>query len=99
MKVGEIVRVLDGSYTLEIKDNKLEATSGTSLVAEGSFIIIATNCSLPGKTVRLYWDKHAEERNDTIIKSISSDRIVFIQKRFLTSVHKCNICPNCGQKI
>ena len=94
MKDGTIVKVHDGSYSWAITGKGLQHTSGNELMALGKFIVIATGCDLPADDIC-----DNQERNNTVIKSITSGLVVFIQERFLTPVHLCNVCPNCGKSI
>ena len=93
-KVGEIVRVMDGSYSLEIADFTLKHVYGVDLQNEGKWSIIAINCDLPADNIF-----NSNQRNNTIIKSLTHNRIVFIQERSLYSVHQCNKCPHCGAQL
>lgn len=94
MEKGMLVRVFDGSYSLELCGTELKQSSGTVLIAEGVYQVIATNCVLPAGDSLC-----GKKTNDTIIISLGSGKIVFIQQRFLAIAHQCNTCPNCGQKL
>lgn len=90
MKIGDKVKVTDGSYALSIICNKLEHTSGNALIAMGQHTTVAVECDLPAD------DRKGNERNDTIIRS-PSGTVTFIQERFLVSTIKC--CPECGKAL
>jgi hypothetical protein len=89
MEEGAIVKAIDGSYSVKIGKTKL-LFSGN--ICQGQrYILIATNCDLPS-------DKK-NQRNDVVMKDLTTGDILFAQERFLRTIHQCEICPRCGQKI
>lgn len=94
MKTGDIVTVFDGSYSYAYRNGKLDHSSGVEL-GNGSFEIIATKCDLPADNSF----PASKERNNTVIRRLDDNLLVFIQERFLHLKHTCNICPHCGEKI
>ena len=78
LKVGDIVKPFDGSYTMSIKDTVLEATYGIDINYE-EWKILALNCKVPASDVT--------NDNDTIIQS-ATGRVVFIKERFLNFIRK-----------
>jgi hypothetical protein len=85
MKQGDIVKICDGRWSLEIVGNELRHTYGINLTPL-EWVIVATGFkSLP--TDDGQWDDVPD--NDTIVRH--NHRIVFTHSRFLT-LAKCPIC-------
>jgi len=94
MKKGDMVKFHDGSYTLIYDENKgLVSTSGTHLIAEGIFEVLAVGCKLPST-------QHCEF-NNIIVIGVESRILVFAQAQMVSTVHGCHniTCPNCGEVI
>jgi len=89
MKVGDKVKVFDGSYSLSIKSGKLEPNYGLYLKRYGSHTVVAIDCDLPAAG--------NDERNDTVIIADSNGIVTFIQENFLMPTKR--YCPTCGQVI
>ena len=87
MKVGDKVRVLDGSYSLAVKASQLEPNYGIYLQNYGVHTIFAMDCDLPAAS--------AHERNNTVIVADSNGIVTFIQRKYLTPDVK--YCSRCGQ--
>jgi len=90
IEVGDIVMVIDGSFSCTLENFKLKMSHGYDLNEE-PWAVIAVDCDLPNKEIDLDWSHF---RNDTIIQSMRDNRICFTQARFLksvTSTRKCTI--------
>ena len=94
-KKGDIVKIHDGSYSQTItEEGRIEDTHGRQLT-DRKFEVIATGCDLPGKT----YTAMSNERNNTILRALDNNQIIFIQSRMFTLAHRCDCCPNCGKEI
>lgn len=96
MKKGVIVRVIDASWSLIAGDGRLYHPNIKNNSRE-LWEILATNCKLPISDDSKILKKG--EFNNTILRSLDSNRILFTQARFLTFVHHCRTCPHCGEII
>jgi len=90
MKKGDRVVIDDGSFSKQVKDNKLSHGPGGDRYKNlqdddrKQYVIIETGCSFP-KT----GSQHT--CNNTVIQIIKSDKVIFIEERFLklvSSKHK-----------
>ena len=92
MNKGDVVKVLDGSYSVKITDNGLEAEYGINLEKEGQ-IVVETGLSLPAST----YLSGRSQRNDTILRGVDSGQITFIKLAFCRPVKQ--FCEYCGQRL
>jgi hypothetical protein len=81
--VGAKVKVTDGSYSSAIVNAEYVHLFGTEL-SPRTFTVLATNLSLPALDCTGYVNH--EQVNDTIIKDVLSNNIIFIQERFLREI-------------
>lgn len=80
MKKGDVVIITDGSWTRSIVGGKLVEEFLNDGDEKGKqYIVIETGCSFP-KTGSL------RTFNNTVIQAIDSDKVVFIEERFLELV-------------
>ena len=82
MKKGDKVVIDDGSWTREIKDNKLVRGPGSD--DDKQYVVIETGCKFP-----LYDGmsrQKDENRSDTVIQAVDSGEVVFIFEGFLRPV-------------
>jgi hypothetical protein len=95
IKEGDIVEVVDGSYSIEIIESGELVSTGAN-ITQRRFEVVSTNCDLPAKW---FHDTEKPIRNDTILRDIDNGQTVFIQNRFLQLKHRCNTCASCGQQL
>ena len=94
IKAGDIVKCTDGSYSYAIgKDGKLNGNFRK--IRDFKYEVIGANCRLPTR-ITIHG---GEGTNDTILRNLEDNEISFNQERFLMLAHRCNSCPNCGEKI
>lgn len=92
-KEGDIVQPCDGSYAVTInEDGLIEDIHGIQIIPR-KFEIIGIDCDLPSRV------SNQDERNNTILRALDNNQIVFIQQRMFNLAHRCNCCPSCGEKI
>ena len=92
-KEGDIVKPHDGSYAVTInEDGRKEDIHGINIIPS-KFEIIGIDCDLPARV------SNPDERNNTILRALDNNQIVFIQSRMVTLVHRCDCCPSCGKEI
>ncbi len=89
IKEGDIVYIFDGSYSMIIKNDKLEITA--SNLSDNEYKVIAT-----GQT-HLPTDQGHGSHNNTIVRQLFTNDYVFTQMRFLE--FKPKTCRACGQEI
>jgi len=92
LKVGDFVKVLDGSYSLRItSDNILEHSSGIEMQVDSPMEVIGISENLPTDTDFLF----KGEKNNVILKGISGDIYFSLSRR----VYIAEICPHCHKPI
>ena len=85
---GDKVKVVDSSYSYYIGEDGLKNTA--CLQSMGEHEVIQTDCKMPmwyrvfGKKLDSCYDKTPD--NDTLIKQLSTGKIISIQERFLQKV-------------
>lgn len=85
MKKGDVVVTDDGSFSRTIKDGKLihgpggDKYTGTENSDRKQYVIVETGCSFPGTG-------SSNSFNNTVIQAIESNKVVFIEERFLELV-------------
>ncbi len=93
-KKGDIVKPHDGSYVIGLsEEGQLETVSGLS-ITDRKFEVIATKCQLPASKSCV-----GKEVNNTILRALDNNQIIFIQSRMFTLDHRCDCCPSCGKEI
>ena len=91
IKVGDKVKVTDGSYTLLLKEDSVVDTYGIEINYE-YWNVILTGMSFPVGSDGL---KH-DWTNNAMIQSQRDGRLVFISSKFLRLVKQC---PHCHKDI
>ena len=86
MKKSDVVTIHDGSWTRSVVNGKLVR----EYLAYGDgkdkqYKIVETGCSFPN-TGSLYGLNGKPSFNNTVIQAIDSDKVVFIEERFLKLV-------------
>ena len=85
---GDIVRPFDGSYSLGIRGNgRFYARHGIDL-KKHEFEVIATDCKLPAENSLSEIAGCQTKYNDTILRDVKSDEIVFIQSDLVKKVEE-----------
>lgn len=79
MKIGSKVKVIDGSWSLRLDNKKFERSYGIQLAGR-EFEVLHTDMKLPSTDDGTF--------NNTIIKDVNNNEIVFIQERFLREMPK-----------
>ena len=87
---NDIVAIFDGSYSIELKDKLLNPRR--NICTGLTYIVLATDLKLPTR-------QGDGSVNDTIVQEITDRNYIFTQKQFLRLKHRCDHCPNCGDKI
>jgi len=87
-KEGDIVNVLDGSWSFTIINGELKHRYGYELTKK-EFKILGLDCRLPTDDN----DLSGIPYNNVILINIDTQEIVFSQKRFLKLIYRC--CPYC----
>lgn len=82
MKKGDVVVIKDGSYSRSLIDRKL--VHEVKHWRSEQFVIIEVNCKFP--TIDEYQVMYQLTFNNTVIQAIDSDKVVFIEERFLRPV-------------
>lgn len=80
MEIGSRVKVFDGSWSLIVDNNNKYKHGYGIYLNKKEFKVLGIGLKLPSTDEGIY--------NDTIIKDINSDEIVFIQERFLKEIPK-----------
>lgn len=83
MKKGDIVTVKDGSYSRSVINGKLIHELGAGRPGE-KFTVIEISCKFP--TTDEYQTMYQPTFNNTVIQAVDSDKVVFIEERFLKLV-------------
>lgn len=90
MRIGEVARLTDASYTLELTDEGLKHTYLGVTDKGQAWRIIATNLTLPGE---IFLGKG--HINDTIIQNVEHPkRFVFVKEKYLEYLN----CPTCKRE-
>ena len=85
MKAGDLVTIRDYSYSKEVKDGELQQV----VYSHQQFIVVETDCKFPNPHQYQLGDRHF---NNTVIQAVDSDKVVFIEERFLRpTTHKITI--------
>ena len=84
MKKGDIVTIGDASYNMVLRNGKILDLSGCTLFNR--------NCEVIETGIYV-------NDCDIIVKALDNKDIIYTCDRFLKLVHRCNICPNCGENI
>lgn len=85
MEIGSRVKVIDGSWSLKLDNKEFKHAWGIDL-ANREFEVLNINMKLPSYN---YEEKFKEDIfNDTVIKDINNNEIVFIQERLLREIQK-----------
>lgn len=80
MKKGDVVTICDGSWSRSVVDGKLiHENLAFAHEAGKQYVVIETGCSFPGTG-------NSNSFNNTVIQAIDSDKVVFIEERFLELV-------------
>jgi len=84
MKIGTRVRLTDGSYGMIIENGGIK--SGGNLVDGCIYEVMATGMKLPTD----YYPCNASSThwNDTILRNIATDKLVFVESRFIRELSK-----------
>lgn len=97
MKKGDIVIVRDSSYSKVVTKHGLEDGYGGTRVRGRQCVIIELDCRFPNP--HQYQVKN-NEYNNTVIRIIETDEIVFIDEQFLKpAIHKVMIDLKQGDSI
>ena len=83
MKKGDKVKIRDFSYSQCVVGCKLQDYNGLFGDAKGEFVVVEVDCKFPQTVNQKYWYPDGKEYNDTVLQSIQSGRVVFIEERFL----------------
>jgi len=86
MNKGDVVKVIDGSWSTNIKGMSLGSTGN---LLGRSFVVIALDCDVPST--------EGGHKNDAIIKCCTTREVVFIASKFLRV--KKQFCEYCGQRL
>jgi len=105
MKKSDVVVINDGSFSRTVKNNKLtygpdgDKYTHTKNSDRRQYVIIETGCSFPNT------DGH-NTFNNTVIQAVNSDKIVFIEERFLElkklpirEVTMVEVCAQFGEDV
>ena len=103
MKKGDIVIIMDGSYTRSVINGKLIHESLAYAGEKGKhYVVIETGCSFPLNN----FHQPDYYRNDTVIQAIDSGKVVFIHGRLLVLVKKLirevtmvEVCAQFGEDV
>ena len=92
LKKGDVVKPNDGSYVMEltIEDQLKQVFDGRTIIRR-KFEVVAVDCDLPSD--------NDDERNNTILRAIDNNQVIFIMADQLNLVHRCQSCPSCGQQL
>jgi hypothetical protein len=63
-------------------------------INEREWEVLAVDCDLPVRTPDIM-----KNRNNTILRALDNNQVIFIRSEYLVLKHRCNACPNCGKDI
>jgi hypothetical protein len=82
MRKGDLVKVHDFSYSVSVEDGGFSGNfNAFHPRCRDKFVVVETGCVFP-RTSRHPGDNH----NDTVIQSVDSGLVAFIEERFLRPV-------------
>jgi hypothetical protein len=84
MKKGTKVKLIDGSYSTRIENGEIRGTG--NIVTGCIYEVMATGMKLPTD----YYPCNASSThwNDTILRNIATDKLVFVESRFIRELSK-----------
>ena len=83
MKKGDKVKIRDFLYSRCVVGHTLQTYGVHFDDAKGEFVVVEMGCKFPTTHLHQDWYK---TYNDTVLQSVQTGRVVFVEERFLVPV-------------